>query len=79
MGSLQAASPCGAVHTRHKKETGRRAALASLAVTYGRAVPWRGPLPTAVSASAGAVNPQLNHSGALVFAAVPNQTQAGHT
>jgi len=75
-------SPCGAVHTRHKNETGRRArrfsphpiltplpprptftsphlrraALASLAVAYGRAgVAWEGPRPAAISASAEAV------------------------
>ena len=72
-------SPCGAVHTRHKNETGLRAAAASLAAAYGRAdVAWEGPRPTTFTAAAGAVTIAFKAAGALAFTNVSTQTTVKH-
>ena len=69
-------SPCGSVHTRHKNETGIRAARASLAIGYGHtSLAWRGPVPRTIKAGQGGeVSVVFDAAGALAFASVPNQT-----
>ena len=73
-------SPCGAVHTRHKNETGVRAARAFLKMAYGRSVSWSGPLPASIQA----ISPHLvaidfTPAHGIAFVAVPGQTTQNHT
>jgi len=74
---FDATSPCGSVHIRNKSAVGRRAALASLASTYGRTERfWTGPIPDKVTKSNASITVDFSSvNGELAFEPVPSQTK----